>query len=1034
MLYDKNRKALRLDPDLFKNPTAEYRGAPFWAWNCELEKDELLRQIGELQEMGFGGFHMHSRAGMATPYLSEEFMGLVDACNEEAKRRKMLAWLYDEDRWPSGAAGGIVTKDPKKRQKKIVFTQNQMENATDPVTGHNEGRPYLLAAYDVTLNDDGTLASYRTVNAEDAVCGTRYYAYVVSHKPSGWYNGQSYADTLDPETMQEFIRVTYESYKNAVGKDFGGSVPAIFTDEPQFRRMKTLPFASSDSDVEFAWTHTFPETFKAAYGIDIIEKLPEIVWDLPNGEPNRIRYLYQDHSCERFTQAFADQCGKWCEENGIALTGHMMEEPTLSSQANMLGEAMRAYRGFGIPGIDMLANHVELSTAKQCQSTVHQYGKEAMLSELYGVTGWDFDFRGHKFQGDWQAALGVSVRVPHLSWVSMRGSAKRDYPASIHYQSAWYKEYPYIEDHFARLNTVLTRGKPDVKVGVIHPIESYWLHNGPKAENAGICNQLKSNFINTIEWLLLGTIDFDFISESLLPEQHKTGKGAKLAVGEMKYDAIVVPGMETIRQSTLDILMAFQRRGGKVIIMGNEPTCINAQEAEMPKAFLSKASSIPFTATALLNALESERDVRILENAEKPTKNLIYNMRIDGNEKWLFIARAVEPQTPEDFNISEYEPQELLIQVKGSFDVTHYNTLTGKTEPLYTTKKNGFTVIPRTLYPSDSLLLRLTPAGDADVVSKPTAVAQKKPVAIIDCKDKVAYKRSEPNVLVLDMAEWSLDGKSYEPLEEILRIDSKLRKEYNYPKADGCDVQPWCIPEEVIEHFPFLRFTVESEIEVACKFAYETAEEVILNGEQIEIVRDGYFTDRHIHTMPLPKLKKGKNELIIRVPIGKRISLENFFLLGEFGVVAEGAKARIIKSPSTIPFGDITRYGHPFYSANLTYSIPVELEKDSDLVIKATHYRGALLRVGVDNRSSEQLVFAPFSVKLTGVKAGKHKINVTLFGTRINSFGTLHRCDNKTYIGPTGWYRTGEAYAYEYQLTPMGVMKSPVIEVYPIEE
>ncbi|MBQ9761185.1 MAG: hypothetical protein IJW16_07535 [Clostridia bacterium] len=1033
MLYPKN-KSKKLNRSLFQNPTSEYRGTPFWAWNDKLERDELIRQIGELKEMGFGGFHMHSRAGLAPTYLSEDFMDLISACNEEAKKQKMLAWLYDEDRWPSGAAGGYVTKDPKKRQKKIVMTRNQMENATDPVTGHNEGRPYLLAAYDVSLNEDGTLASYRTVKAEDEVLGTRYYAYVVSHAPTGWYNGQSYADTLDPETMQEFIRVTYETYKKKVGHDFGGSIPAIFTDEPQFRKMKTLPFANSDSDVEFAWTHTFPETFKAAYGIDIVEKLPEIVWDLPNGEPSRVRYLYQDHSCERFTEAFADQCGKWCEENGIALTGHMMEEPTLKSQSDMLGEAMRAYRGFGIPGIDMLVNRVELSTAKQCQSTVHQYGREAMLSELYGVTGWDFDFRGHKFQGDWQAALGVSVRVPHLSWVSMRGSAKRDYPASIHYQSAWYREYPYVEDHFARLNTVLTRGKPDVKVGVIHPIESYWLHNGPKGNNADVCRQLEFNFKNTIEWMLFGTVDFDFISESLLPDQHKAGKGAKLTVGEMKYDAIVLPGMETIRQSTLDILMAFQRRGGKVIVMGSLPTLIDAKKATLPKAFLNKIVSVPFSSTALLGALESERDVCIVESSGKSSENLIYNMRIDGKDKWLFIAHAKEPMTVEDYTIADYKPTDITITLRGEFDVEYYDTLTGKISPVCVKRANGKTVIDRRIYPSDSLLFRLAPVSNTAQTVCATDAQKRTPAAVIDCKEKVSIKRSEPNVYILDMAEWSLDGKEFEPTEEILRIDSKLRAEYGYPKADGKDVQPWCIPQEVIEHFPVLRFTVESEIEIACKLAYETAEEVILNGEQVEITRNGYFTDRHIYTMPLPKLKKGKNELVIRVPIGKRTSIENFFLLGEFGVRVEGSKATVTKAPSMIPFGDLTRYGFPFYGANVTYSIPVELEKDSDLVIKASHYRGALLRVSVDNRSSEPLVYAPYRVKVTGVKAGKHKINVTLFGSRINCFGTVHRCNNKTYQDPSQWYTKDEEFAYEYQLTPMGLMKSPMIEVYPIED
>lgn len=32
MLYPKNQRKT-LSRELFKNPTSEYRGAPFWAWN-----------------------------------------------------------------------------------------------------------------------------------------------------------------------------------------------------------------------------------------------------------------------------------------------------------------------------------------------------------------------------------------------------------------------------------------------------------------------------------------------------------------------------------------------------------------------------------------------------------------------------------------------------------------------------------------------------------------------------------------------------------------------------------------------------------------------------------------------------------------------------------------------------------------------------------------------------------------------------------------------------------------------------------------
>ena len=77
--------------------------------------------------MGFGGFHMHSRTGRGTPYLSDEFMEMVRFCVEQAKKNDMLAWLYDEDRFPSGSAGGILTKDPKYRSRHMLFTKRTLE-------------------------------------------------------------------------------------------------------------------------------------------------------------------------------------------------------------------------------------------------------------------------------------------------------------------------------------------------------------------------------------------------------------------------------------------------------------------------------------------------------------------------------------------------------------------------------------------------------------------------------------------------------------------------------------------------------------------------------------------------------------------------------------------------------------------------------------------------------------------------------------------------------------------------------------------
>lgn len=502
---------------------------------------------------------MHSRTGMTTEYLSGEFMELVRFCVEKAEQEGMLAWLYDEDRWPSGFAGGLVTKDPAYRQKILVFTPYKKEDAVSPEEGAKSGKPYLLACYDVALNNSGELLHYARIDENTKTDHDRWYAYVATPDESPWFNNQTYVDTLSPEAMKKFIEVTYEAYKNEFADRFGNTIPAIFTDEPMMLINQTLEFATDKKEVVLPWTGDMPQTYAKAFGEDILDTLPELFWDLPDGKASLARYRYHEHTTERFAQSFADQCGIWCEKNNLMLTGHLMEEPNLGSQTAAVGEAMRSYRSFQLPGIDMLCDNIELTTAKQAQSAARQYGREGVLSELYGVTNWDFDFRGHKFQGDWQAALGVTVRVPHLSWVSMEGEAKRDYPASISYQSPWYKEYSYVEDHFARLNTVLTRGKPIVSVGVIHPIESYWLHWGSKQTTAAKRHMLEDNFSNVTKWLLYSQIDFDFISESLLPEQCEVATNP-LKVGKMSYDVIVVPACETLRQTTFDRLKAFKRQ------------------------------------------------------------------------------------------------------------------------------------------------------------------------------------------------------------------------------------------------------------------------------------------------------------------------------------------------------------------------------------------------------------------------------------------------------------------------------------------
>ncbi len=53
MMYQKSKEE-SLTRELFQNPTNEYRGAPFWAWNQALSPEVLVRHIDYFKEMGIG--------------------------------------------------------------------------------------------------------------------------------------------------------------------------------------------------------------------------------------------------------------------------------------------------------------------------------------------------------------------------------------------------------------------------------------------------------------------------------------------------------------------------------------------------------------------------------------------------------------------------------------------------------------------------------------------------------------------------------------------------------------------------------------------------------------------------------------------------------------------------------------------------------------------------------------------------------------------------------------------------------------------
>ena len=1023
-----------LDPDTFRHPGSEFRGAPFWSWNDHLDRARLLRQLETFPAMGIGGVTIHPRTGLDTPFMGEEFLDHVEACVDAAAAKGMLTWLYDEDRWPSGFAGGLVTCDEAYRVRWLLFTRTPYRegeifnpgNNHRPV-GPRNGTGIPLARWAVRLDSKGALLDYRRLSDGQTAQPAEevWHALLETALATApWYNNQAYVDTLNPAATRRFTEVVHDRFHARVGQHFGKSIPAIFTDEPQFAQTRLPDHGLDKRDCYIPWTGDFAATHLAATGVDALDTLPEVFWERADGAASPARWRFRDHISDRFAAGFADVLGAWCEQHGIALTGHLMLEPGLAEQTEFVGETMRSYRAFQIPGIDVLTaskGDVDYRTALQCRSAKHQDGREAMLSELYGVTDWDFPFSGYKAQGDWQAALGVTVRVHHLTWVSMRGEAKRDYPASIGYQSPWWREFPVIEDHFARLNTALTRGRPGVNVAVLHPIESFWLMDGPRAETAAAREDQDTRWKKLLEWLLHGLVDFDLISESRLPAICSAG-GAPLQVGTMAYDTIIVPPLLTMRASTLERLEAFASAGGRLIFLGDAPALVEVQPDERPAKLAARAQRIPCERASLLAALQPARlvDVR-LPNGLRPY-GLMHQLRIDGDRRILFVCNP-------DHRSSEHHGTsypECVIRFRGLWEVESLETADGSIRTLPVEHHDGWTLVQTSMHAAGHALLSFAPVGTFEVVSsKPKPCRH--PVGRLE--DPVKITLDEPNVLMLDQGEWRIGDGPWQPHTEFLRVDTAVRAALALPIRNGEDAQPWAetLPDDIASPVTIrLRFTTDIPLR-DIRFVLEDPQDaqLTLDGQPVPLVITGWWVDEAIVTIALPDITSGEHVLELTRAYHRTSSIEWCYLLGDFSVQLTGRHARLGNPVHSLAFGDWTKQGLPFYGGNVTYHCSLTAT-GSPLNLHTPHLGGPLAGVALDGKDLGRITRAPWELDLGTPSQGSHALDITVFGHRRNSFGSVHLAETWEWSSaPSAWRSKREAWSDGYRLSPMGLLTEP---------
>ncbi|CAN7253285.1 hypothetical protein LJR153_001112 [Paenibacillus sp. LjRoot153] len=366
--------------------------------------------------------------------------------------------------------------------------------------------------------------------------------------------------------------------------------------------------------------------------------------------------------------------------------------------------------------------------------------------------------------------------------------------------------------------------------------------------------------------------------------------------------------------------------------------------------------------------------------------------------------------------------------------MTLYDTQEGSTKEVKADYANGSTVFKWRMHEADSLLLKLQRNDD---------VNQECPAEIVDAArlaewenvqtivNAVNYSLSEPNVLVLDMAEYRLDGGEWQAVEELLRLDNKIRQQLGMPIRYERVAQPFANLKEKREHVLELRFKVELETgldELYLALEQPEMTEIVVNGIKIEQNDCGYYVDESIRKIVLKPVSAGELNIHMKIAYASHIDVENMYLLGDFGVKVVGNKASITKHPEKLGFSDICHQGLPFYGGNVRYEYEFEVVEAAEYEVGITKFRAPLIGVSVDGKRTGTIAYSPYRAPLGYLGKGKHSVVLEAFGSRINTFGQLHLSDeNMRWYGDGSWRTDNESFSYQYQFNKVGILREPEI-------
>jgi hypothetical protein len=605
----------------FKTPPHEYGAIqPFTSWNGPDAKDRMARIVQDLDRLAANGvFVVNVSPGRGEPmYLTPEHMNQMKFVVQEAAKRGMKLWLQDESDYPSGFAGGKISNQYPQLGMQGIAADIHVRVAPGQ-TLSMPAPPDTLAIFAVKASPDQQVQSIvpipvpangqlkwivpnegSTPNEPRYVWEVVFVRHIYVSSPTRNFNREdgtrakdglySLIDYLDADATRAFLKITHETYRQAIGDEFGKTVLGFFGDEPDYSIAGT------------PWTPQLLDEFQKRKGYDLKPYIPMFFTGKLTDEAQRAKADYWDVWSAIFQNTFFGTQADWCAKYNVEYLVHLNHEETMIALVRSEGDFFRDMRHVQVPGIDNLSQlvpgaihtpdgtwNINNNFPKLASSAAHLFGRPKVWTESAGGPGID-----GKFQLDFQLVRGVNalqIRVPVLRGGGNAGAPPPPVPPQAR-MLAWYAN---------RAGYLMAIGRPAAQVGLYHPANSMWMGD-----------QEADRSTTKLGWQLFEhQVDWDYFDEQSLSGVAPIENGGFRNLSGQVYRAIVVPSTTVITRAGLERFQAFAKAGGKVIFVGKTPGLV------VDKTFLD-AQGAPDLSFATLVEPSGDITPRVLAALPKP--------------------------------------------------------------------------------------------------------------------------------------------------------------------------------------------------------------------------------------------------------------------------------------------------------------------------------------------------------------------------------------------------------------------------------